>query len=165
MRAVTFSLDGALVDSLREALRLTVLVETGTGKDDNVAQMLPLFERIVTVELSESLRKAAAERFAGAAARPSITAYARKLGVNWLRAAQSIAENRVLRSEFAAKEVQKTSAVINEVGFQEMNRIRERALGRVPSGREVRKAVFPYLLKHVATDLGWAMKNRLGLRT
>jgi glycosyltransferase involved in cell wall biosynthesis len=60
---------------------------------------------------------------------------------------------------------QKTSAVINEVGFQEMNRIRERVLGRVPTGGEVRKAVFPYLLKHVATDLGWAMKNRLGLPT
>lgn len=59
---------------------------------------------------------------------------------------------------------QKTSAVISEVGFQEMNRLRQRVLGRVPSGIEVRKAVLPYLLKHVATDLGWAIQNKLGFR-
>lgn len=59
---------------------------------------------------------------------------------------------------------QKTSAVIGDVGFQEMNRIRQRVLGRVPTGLEVRKAVAPYLLRHLATDIGWAIQNKLGLR-
>jgi len=57
---------------------------------------------------------------------------------------------------------QKTSAVINEVGFQEMNRIRERALGRVPSSMEVKRAVAPYLLRHLWTDLAWRARKRLG---
>jgi carbamoyltransferase len=57
---------------------------------------------------------------------------------------------------------QKTSAAINEVGFQEMNRIRERVLGRVPSPIEVRRAVAPYLLRHLATDLAWRARKRLG---
>ena len=57
---------------------------------------------------------------------------------------------------------QKTSAVINEVGFQEMNRIRERALGRVPSPMEVKRAVAPYLLRHLWTDLAWRARKRLG---
>ncbi len=58
---------------------------------------------------------------------------------------------------------QKTSAGISDVGFKEMNRIRQRILGRVPSTNDVRKAVVPYLLKHVATDLGWRIRNRLGM--
>jgi len=57
---------------------------------------------------------------------------------------------------------QKTSAVINEVGFREMNRIRERALGRVPTPMEVKRAVAPYLLRHLATDLAWRARKRLG---
>lgn len=57
---------------------------------------------------------------------------------------------------------QKTSAAISQIGFEEMNRIRERVLGRVPSSLEVRKAVVPYLLRHVATDLAWRVRRRLG---
>ncbi|HZZ95336.1 MAG TPA: glycosyltransferase [Usitatibacter sp.] len=57
---------------------------------------------------------------------------------------------------------QKTSAAINEVGFREMNRIRERVLGRVPSPIEVRRAVAPYLLRHLASDLAWRARKRLG---
>ena len=60
---------------------------------------------------------------------------------------------------------QKTCADISDVGFREMDRIRERVLGRVPSGFEVRKAIVPYLLKHVATDLGWRIQSRLGVHT
>ena len=56
---------------------------------------------------------------------------------------------------------QKTSAVITDVGFREMDRIRERVLGRVPSRDEVRNAVAPYLLRHVASDLWWRACNRL----
>ncbi|HTT08226.1 MAG TPA: glycosyltransferase family 2 protein [Gammaproteobacteria bacterium] len=57
---------------------------------------------------------------------------------------------------------QKTSAAISEVGCQEMDRIRQRVWGRVPSRTEVRKAVLPYLVKHVVTDLGWQIRNKLG---
>jgi predicted NodU family carbamoyl transferase/glycosyltransferase involved in cell wall biosynthesis len=60
---------------------------------------------------------------------------------------------------------QKTSAVISEVGFQEMNRIRARVLGRVPTGLEIRKAVMPYLVRHVATDIRWALNHKLRLGT
>lgn len=58
---------------------------------------------------------------------------------------------------------QKTSAVINEIGFLEMGRIRERTLGRAPSQMEIRRAIFPYLIKHIAADLFFRLKKRLGL--
>jgi glycosyltransferase involved in cell wall biosynthesis len=63
---------------------------------------------------------------------------------------------------FRIHEHQKTSAVINEIGHQEMDRIRERLLGRVPDRKEVRKAVIPFLLKHVIIDKIYGIKTRLG---
>lgn len=57
---------------------------------------------------------------------------------------------------------QKTSAGISSVGFEEMDRLRSRVLGRVPSRTELRRAVAPYLLRHVASDLAWRLRNRLG---
>ncbi len=48
---------------------------------------------------------------------------------------------------------QKTSAEIGEIGFKEMNRIRERVHGYVPAWIEIRKAVAPYLLRHMFDDL------------
>jgi carbamoyltransferase len=63
---------------------------------------------------------------------------------------------------FRIHERQKTSAAISDTGSQEMDRIRQRLHGRVPSAIEVRKAVAPYLLKHIATDLGWRIRNTLG---
>jgi glycosyltransferase involved in cell wall biosynthesis len=68
-------------------------------------------------------------------------------------------------SAFRIHKHQKTSAVINEIGHQEMNRIRERLLGRVPSRKEIRKAVLPYLIKHIAVDMVYRVKQRLGLKT
>jgi glycosyltransferase involved in cell wall biosynthesis len=65
---------------------------------------------------------------------------------------------------FRIHDRQKTSAAINEIGFQEMDRIRERLLGRVPSKKEVRKAVTPFLLKHVFIDKIYGLKTRLGRR-
>ena len=56
---------------------------------------------------------------------------------------------------------QKTSALINEIGHHEMNRLRERALGRVPTRREIRKAVFPFMVKHIAVDMAYRIKTRL----
>lgn len=54
---------------------------------------------------------------------------------------------------------QKTSAAITDVGFQEMNRLRQRVLGRVPSGDEVRKALVPYVLRHLAADVPWKIRD------
>lgn len=44
---------------------------------------------------------------------------------------------------------QKTSAVINETGVQEMTRLRYRSLQYNPSQAKIHKHIFPYLLKHV----------------
>lgn len=60
---------------------------------------------------------------------------------------------------------QKTSAGISEVGFAEMDRLRQRVMGRVPSRIEISRAVAPYLLRHAATDLGWRIRDRLGMQT
>jgi len=65
---------------------------------------------------------------------------------------------------FRIHESQKTSAAINEVGYQEMDRIRLRELGRVPTKVELRKALLPYITKHVMVDLTFRLKrtfNRL----
>jgi GT2 family glycosyltransferase len=59
---------------------------------------------------------------------------------------------------------QKTSAVLRTLGIQEMNRLRQRVLGRVPNDREIRKAVMPFLLRHIAVDLADRVKNRLAGR-
>lgn len=59
---------------------------------------------------------------------------------------------------------QKTSAAISEIGVQEMGRIRQRMLGRIPSQREINKAIFPYLLRHVVSDFGWRLRSKLALR-
>jgi hypothetical protein len=58
---------------------------------------------------------------------------------------------------------QKTSAGISGIGIQEMNRIRERELGRIPSDAEIYKAVLPYMRKHLVTDLSWRIWNKLGI--
>ena len=60
---------------------------------------------------------------------------------------------------------QKTTMSIADTGFQEMNRIRQRVLGRVPASEEVRKAVLPYLVKHLAADLRWAIGDKLGMHS
>jgi hypothetical protein len=59
---------------------------------------------------------------------------------------------------------QKTSAEMSDIGFQEMSRIRQRLLGHIPLKTEIQKAVFSYLLRHIATDLGWRIRNKLGLK-
>lgn len=64
---------------------------------------------------------------------------------------------------FRIHECQKTSAAINEIGHQEMNRIRERILGRIPEIKQIRRAVLPYLVKHIAVDMVYRVKKRLGL--
>lgn len=65
MGAVNFSLDVHLVERINEMLPLSVFFETGTFKGDTVNAMLPYFDRLITVELSEPLWKEATNRFAG----------------------------------------------------------------------------------------------------
>lgn len=50
---------------------------------------------------------------------------------------------------FRIHEHQKTSAAIEEVGYREMDKIRLRCLGRVPTQWEVRRALAPYLVRHL----------------
>ena len=64
---------------------------------------------------------------------------------------------------FRIHEHQKTTALINDIGHQEMDRIRHRVLGRVPSHKEIRAAILPYLLKHIAIDMLYRVKTRLGV--
>ncbi len=59
---------------------------------------------------------------------------------------------------------QKTSCEINEVGHQEMDRIRMRVLGSVPDNKTIHKAILPYLIKHIATDMNYRIKTRLGIK-
>lgn len=58
---------------------------------------------------------------------------------------------------FRVHEQQKTSANINDIGQQEMNRIREKILGRIPAYKEIRNAVLPYLFRHVLRDLAFCI--------
>ena len=58
---------------------------------------------------------------------------------------------------------QKTSAEIQGVGLEEMNRIRKRVLGRVPSRHEIHKAVMPFMIRHMAADARIAALRRLRL--
>ena len=62
---------------------------------------------------------------------------------------------------FRVHKQQKTSAIIDEIGHKEMDRIRERTLGRIPDRREIQKATFLFLLKHVAVDISYRIKIRL----
>jgi hypothetical protein len=62
---------------------------------------------------------------------------------------------------FRIHEQQKTSAAINEVGFREMDRIRERELGHLPSRTQIKAALAAYLGRHVVSDLAWRARARL----
>lgn len=59
---------------------------------------------------------------------------------------------------FRIHAAQKTSAQISEVGYREMDRIRERVLGHVPTWLEIRKAIMPYLMTHVFYDIAERIK-------
>lgn len=65
MGAVSFSLDNRLIIALKSTLPLKTLVETGTFKGDTVNELMPYFERIISIELSYTLWKEAAKRFEG----------------------------------------------------------------------------------------------------
>jgi hypothetical protein len=56
---------------------------------------------------------------------------------------------------------QKTSAQISQVGHQEMDRIRGRVLGRVPSHEDIKKAIWPFMVKHIVMDRFVELKTKL----
>lgn len=58
---------------------------------------------------------------------------------------------------------QKTSAVISDIGIKEMNRIRERELGKLPTSEEIDAAVRPFLRNHLTTDLIWRIRRLCSL--
>lgn len=62
---------------------------------------------------------------------------------------------------FRVHGAQKTSQAINEIGIQEMNRIRERIWGHVPNGNEVRKKITPFMARHILVDLRFRVVSRL----
>lgn len=65
MGAVNFSLDVQLVTALKKALPLPVFFETGTFRGDTIKSMLPFFDQLITVELSEPLWKEVTQQFDG----------------------------------------------------------------------------------------------------
>jgi glycosyltransferase involved in cell wall biosynthesis len=79
--------------------------------------------------------------------------------VRFREAGAQFAHIPVFLGAFRIHEQQKTSAAISEIGYQEMNRIRERLLGRVPAKEEVRKKVMPFMLKHIVVDIAYRIKK------
>lgn len=64
----------------------------------------------------------------------------RAAGMNFVRVPRFLGAFRVI-------ETQKTQVLLETLGTTEMNRLRKRELGRVPSSRETRRAVRPYRLR------------------
>lgn len=105
MGAVTFSIDAALVEHLRDVLPITVFVETGTFEGETIALMRPYFDEIHSIELSDSYFAKAVERFASDSAihlhhgdSPGILArlgptLARKSVLYWLDAHWCVADD------------------------------------------------------------------------
>lgn len=60
---------------------------------------------------------------------------------------------------FRIHEAQKTSAHISDVGTEEMARLRRRALGHEVDWAQIRRALVPYLIKHVALDFAYRIKR------
>lgn len=61
---------------------------------------------------------------------------------------------------FRVHSQQKTSAAIHSQGFQEMDRLRARTLGRVPDLTEIRRALLPFMARHIAIDMTYRVKTR-----
>jgi hypothetical protein len=55
---------------------------------------------------------------------------------------------------------QKTNSLMNDIGHQEMDRLRLRVHERIPSQQEIRSAIIPYLYKHLLVDLIYRVRNR-----
>jgi hypothetical protein len=64
---------------------------------------------------------------------------------------------------FRVRGSQKTTASINDLGAREMDRIRQRTLGRVPTQEEIDRTTKPFLARHVRRDIVFRIKQRLAL--
>jgi hypothetical protein len=64
---------------------------------------------------------------------------------------------------FRIHEAQKTSATINSVGMMEMDRLRERCLGRKPNHIDIKSAITPYIFSHMVEDFCVRLKRAVGL--
>ena len=62
------------------------------------------------------------------------------------------AHRPVYLGAFRIHAMQKTSAAINEIGFQEMNRLRLREFGRDVTHDEIRRAIAPFMVRHLVAD-------------
>ncbi len=60
---------------------------------------------------------------------------------------------------FRVHEQQKTSAVMATTGLLEINRLRERILGRLPTRQATCKAVLPFMIRHMAAEFAFRIKN------
>ncbi len=60
---------------------------------------------------------------------------------------------------FRVHEQQKTSAAINEVGFAEMARLRERCHGRAVTDMEIARRIAPFLMRHCLADAQVSLYN------
>ncbi len=57
---------------------------------------------------------------------------------------------------------QKSSAVIHDIGVEEMNLLRKRVLGRVPARSEIHRSLYLYLIKHIFAHLNFVVRKRMG---
>jgi len=63
---------------------------------------------------------------------------------------------------FRVHAMQKTSSQMTQIGKKEMEAIRLRTLGFIPTDDEIYKAVIPYLRKHKIEDVRWKINDMLG---
>lgn len=61
---------------------------------------------------------------------------------------------------FRVHSAQKTTST-SDVGYEEMDRIRKKVLGYVPSRKEIHRAILPYLFCHIAVDLFYRVRKRI----
>ena len=65
MGAVNFSIDTSLIEALKQALPLSVFVETGTFEGETIRRARPFFQSIYSVEVSEKYHATTARQFHG----------------------------------------------------------------------------------------------------
>jgi len=63
---------------------------------------------------------------------------------------------------FRIHDAQKSCTQINDVGMGEMDRLRQRVLGRTVTRSEIRSALLPYLVQHIGHDLAFRVRRRMG---
>jgi hypothetical protein len=68
--------------------------------------------------------------------------------------------NRFLGA-FRVHAQQKTSFAIDNVGMDEMTRLRRNALGRVPTPTEIERALASFMRRHIAADLAFRVTTRV----